>query len=250
MPNRILRDWTDSFRFEKLSAESERMFIRLIMKADDYGRFHAEPRLIKAGCFPLLEDLKTKQIERWINELCEHKLVFCYEVNTRKFLVICNYGQRLKISKAKFPAPAGKEVDWLLTSEDFPEVAGSSRDFRSESDAESDADAVPPDPPWGDVVDLFNQECPSLPRAKLTDSRKSAIRARWSEHKNMEVFRDVFHATEASDHHSGRSGQWDGCNFDWIMGPRNFQKMLDRVNRPNPKQLSTDDWLKEQEKNF
>jgi len=47
MPNRILRDWTDSDRVNSLSAEAERLFIRLIMKADDYGRYlgGAGPRI-------------------------------------------------------------------------------------------------------------------------------------------------------------------------------------------------------------
>ena len=58
MPSRILRDWTDSLRFDGLSAEAERLFTRLIMKADDYGRFHADPRLLRAGCFPLSENLR------------------------------------------------------------------------------------------------------------------------------------------------------------------------------------------------
>jgi hypothetical protein len=56
MPTRILRDYTDSAAFDGLSAEGERLFIRLLMKADDFGRFHANPKLVKALCFPLAED--------------------------------------------------------------------------------------------------------------------------------------------------------------------------------------------------
>ena len=55
MPTRMLRDWTDSLKFDGLSAEAERLFARLLMKADDYGRYHADPRLVRAGCFPLTE---------------------------------------------------------------------------------------------------------------------------------------------------------------------------------------------------
>ena len=39
MPNRILRDYTDSLCFDGIGAEVERLFIRLLTKADDYGRF-------------------------------------------------------------------------------------------------------------------------------------------------------------------------------------------------------------------
>jgi len=122
----MLRDWTDSLKFDGLSAEAERLFVRLIMKADDYGRYHAEPRLLKAGCFPLLETLRTNDLTRWLDELSTRQLVLCYESQGRSLLAIYNFGQRLKESRWKFPPPEGKEPHFLPTSDDFPEVPGSS----------------------------------------------------------------------------------------------------------------------------
>ena len=69
MPNRILRDYTDSLCFDGIGAEVERLFIRLLTKADDYGRFHADPRLVGAACFPLEQDIEPKQITKWLDEL-------------------------------------------------------------------------------------------------------------------------------------------------------------------------------------
>ena len=43
MPNRILRDWTDSERVNALTVQGERFFVRLIMKVDDYGRLYGNP---------------------------------------------------------------------------------------------------------------------------------------------------------------------------------------------------------------
>jgi hypothetical protein len=140
MPNRILRNWTDSMRFENISADAERLFTRLIMQADDYGRFHAEPRLIKAGCFPLQDQIRPNDLTRWLEELSHRQLILRYEVSGRAFLAIINFGQRLKQSRAKFPPPAGKPDDFLPVSADFREVPGSSGKFRPESETETDGE--------------------------------------------------------------------------------------------------------------
>lgn len=145
MPNRILRDWTDSKRFEKISPEAERLFVRLLMKADDYGRYHAEPRLVKAGCFPLLETLRANTVELWIKEVHVSQLVFCYEVSDRAYLAIPRFRQRMKMSKPKFPAPLGEKDDWLPPDpdgNDFRELPGTSRNFPPESETYSETETV------------------------------------------------------------------------------------------------------------
>lgn len=103
MPTRLLRDWTDSARVEHLSAEAERLFVRLIMRADDYGRFHADPRLVSAACLPLVRQVTDERVESWIGEIHAAGLVSVYQANGRKFLEIANFGQRTRAQKSKFP---------------------------------------------------------------------------------------------------------------------------------------------------
>jgi hypothetical protein len=149
MPTRLLRDWTDSLRFDGITAEAERLFLRLIMKADDYGRFHADPRLIKAACFPLLDNLRTPDLVRWLDELSTRQLILRYEAGGRCLLAIVNYGQRLKQSKAKFPPPPDKPEDFLPLSEHFREVPGSSGNIPLEGkgrDTEEEGEAGTPPP--------------------------------------------------------------------------------------------------------
>lgn len=138
MPTRLLRDWTDSLRFDGISAEAERLFVRLLMKADDYGRFHSDPRLVRGACYPLAENLRTNDLSRWLDELSNRQLILRYEVGTRKLLAIPNFGQRLKMSRPKFPAINGMDVDWLPESGDFREVPGSSGKFRPDSETETE----------------------------------------------------------------------------------------------------------------
>ena len=67
MPNRVLRDWTNSERMDELSFEAEIFFMRLIMKADDFGGFYGNTKLLKSHLYPL-KDFSHKKIEKWVLE--------------------------------------------------------------------------------------------------------------------------------------------------------------------------------------
>jgi len=105
MPTRILRDWTDSQRIEQLSPEAERLFIRLIMRADDFGRYHADPRLVTAGCLPLVRQVTVNLVTAWLGDLAKAGLIRLYDVDGRKYLEINKFEQRTRAQKSKFPAP-------------------------------------------------------------------------------------------------------------------------------------------------
>ncbi len=102
MANRILRDWTDSENIDKLSFHAEVFFTRLFMKADDYGCFHANPKLLKAALFPL-KDIRETDISRWTAECSSAGLIALYEVDEKRYMEIINFGQRLRTMNRRFP---------------------------------------------------------------------------------------------------------------------------------------------------
>lgn len=128
MPTRILRDWTDSQRLEKVSAEAERLFVRLIMKADDFGRFHADPRLVSAACLPLVRQMTDKAISSCLKELADADLIDIYSSSGRNYLEIKNFNQRTRSQSSKFPANDGQMTvkclsnDGQVTARDGDEV--------------------------------------------------------------------------------------------------------------------------------
>lgn len=151
MPSRILRDWTDSYRLEKLSAEAERLFVRVIMKADDFGRFHADTRLLKAQCFPLLSALRDTDISRWLAECEKAGLLAVYQAKGRKYLAVVEFKQRARQEESKFPAPDGMASDWLPTFDGQVTVIGQSTasldgDVGADEGACGGADGKPPPP--------------------------------------------------------------------------------------------------------
>ncbi len=109
MPNRIIRD---SARFSEtldaLSAEGERMFWRLTTVADDFGRFHADPRVMLANCFPLKVDTwKSEMVAKWLQELVDVDAVSIYEVSGKRygFFKTWDLHQQRRAAKSKFPDP-------------------------------------------------------------------------------------------------------------------------------------------------
>ena len=105
MPNRILRDYTDSIQVNELSDGAETFFIRLMMKADDYGKFHGNPKLLKANLYPLKDTISEKKIAEWIKECVKNGLIMSYSVNGRDYILIHRFGQRLRRMQSKYPDP-------------------------------------------------------------------------------------------------------------------------------------------------
>lgn len=105
MPTRLLRDWTDSFAVDELDVHAERFFVRLIMVVDDYGRFHADPRMLRSKCFPLKTDIRDSDITRWLAACQKTGMLCCYrDKSKRALLEVCNFKQRSR-TDSKFPAP-------------------------------------------------------------------------------------------------------------------------------------------------
>lgn len=104
MPNRMLRDCTDSDKVNLLSPNAEVLFYRLMMKADDFGCFYGNVRLIKANCFPLkVDSVRDTDISRWMDELQKAGLIVVYTYDEKNYLRVLNFGQRLRSKKSKFP---------------------------------------------------------------------------------------------------------------------------------------------------
>lgn len=140
MPNRMLRDWTDSEKVNGLTVHSERFFVRLIMKVDDYGCFHADSRLLKASLFPLqLDSIREADILRWTTECHKAGLIVLYESNSKKYLQIVDFKQRLDKSNPKYPLPTSGNP--LTNVTEFPAEAKAETKTESKTIRESGASA-------------------------------------------------------------------------------------------------------------
>lgn len=106
MANRVLRDYTASEKINNISYQAEVLFVRIMMKADDYGSFHANIKLLKSQCFPLRTDtVRDADISRWLDELQTSGLIVVYTHAGKQYLRIIDFGQRLRNMRNCFPQP-------------------------------------------------------------------------------------------------------------------------------------------------
>lgn len=146
MPNRILRDWTDSAIIDKLNWHEEVLFTRLIMKADDFGNFYRDSSLVKSLLFPRKDGLRTSDIDRWLQALEAAGIIRCYPAKGDTFLHIVNFGQRLDRTARKFP----KEPDSITDDNHLPQSAANGSEpqpetKRNESEEETKEKARAPE---------------------------------------------------------------------------------------------------------
>lgn len=80
MPDRILRDYTDSEPVTEAGELAESLFIRLIQKADDYGCLEANPKVLRSVLYPLREDIRAADIVKRMQKCAVVGLVSVYEV--------------------------------------------------------------------------------------------------------------------------------------------------------------------------
>jgi hypothetical protein len=106
MPNRILREGLlESPAIDLLDAECERFFVRLMLRADDFGRYHANPAMLANMLFPLRRDIEPKQVAHWLNQCQQAKLLRVYQVDGRDCLEIAKFGGKPRALQSKFPQP-------------------------------------------------------------------------------------------------------------------------------------------------
>ena len=149
MPNRIIRDgWIESVKIDRLNADGERFFIRLCLRADDFGRYHANPMLLKSNLFPLREDVRSADMTRCLAACEAAGLIRCYNAAGGRYLVIEKFDQRTRAQVSKFPPPPDgcRTDDRHLTgtrpADDRQPRTEAETETNAETEAESSSGAV------------------------------------------------------------------------------------------------------------
>lgn len=169
MANRVLRDWTRSEKMDSLSAGAEVFFTRLIMKADDFGSYYANPKLLKADLFPL-RDIDLSEISKWLFECIDAGLIFLYTAEDKEFLRIIDFGQRLRNMRNAFPhPPEGAESD-------SPRIAASRGECPPETETETKQETETETEPTADADGAKKKVDDEIP---FSDG--SPVRSAWNE---------------------------------------------------------------------
>lgn len=82
--------------------------------------------------------------------------------------------------------------------------------------------------PFEQIKQLYHDICVSFPQIRNIDgNRKKAVSARWRMYKDLSVFEELFEIAEASDFLKGNNDRNWSADFDWLMKPTNFAKVLE-----------------------
>lgn len=110
------------------------------------------------------------------------------------------------------------------------------RDLDGDVDSETEAtlptaEASPshcPPCPFKKIMELFHSICVSYPRiVDIDGERKKAVAARWRKYQDISKFEEVFRIAESSSFMKGENGRNWSADFDWMMKPTNFGKILE-----------------------
>jgi len=106
MPSRIIReDMVSDERLCSLNWEAEVFYRRLFNLVDDYGRYAANPRLLRAYLFPLqLDKVRESHMDRLLAQCQEASLVDLYTVHGGKYLQLLDWPITPRAKSSRYPA--------------------------------------------------------------------------------------------------------------------------------------------------
>ena len=113
MGSRVIKDSIKTSRnVNALSDFQFRVWIHLILSADDYGRGSADPELVKCLAFPRRKGITEKQLADALHVLANTGMVNLYEVDGEPYFYFPKWGehQRVRTKVSKFPDPDGENA--------------------------------------------------------------------------------------------------------------------------------------------
>ena len=112
VPGRYFREGLlDSARVKDAGEKAENLFVRLMLVADDFGRFDGRVDVIWRKCWPAGGPTGTdpaQQLEDVLERLAtltRHDLAVSYVVDGKPYIYLPRFKQRTRATKSKYPDP-------------------------------------------------------------------------------------------------------------------------------------------------
>ena len=170
------------------------LFDRLIVTVDDYGRFEADPQLVRASCYPrLLDRVSTKQVSDWLDSLARVGLIRFYTAGdeSTRYGALCKWDnhQRIRNQQSKYPAPPTSNL--LSIDRDSRRIAADcglnpnpNPNPNLESELESERESPAPSADGLALARILqsglSKRFPRLAASKLAGAKLDAHLTRWA----------------------------------------------------------------------
>lgn len=112
MPSRYIRDGLlDSERLARAGELAEVLFVRLMLVADDYGRFDGRITVMCRKCWPIGDESTPSELDiiDRLAALDREGLIRAYEVDGKPYILIPRFRQRTRAQRSKYPDPPSPE---------------------------------------------------------------------------------------------------------------------------------------------
>ena len=184
--------------------------------------------------------LTVKQVRRALDNLQSTEEVIVEPTNKYTKVTVQNYSKYQDKGKQKTVYKADKQCD----TEETNNEQGKQRANKGQTKGKQRATTKPLEQLkplnnniYSQLQNSYNDICTSLSKCiAITDKRKQMIDARLKDY-TVEDFEKVFKLAQASDFLSGRNGKWNSCNFDWLIRPNNFVKVIEGTYNKNNKKI-------------
>ena len=213
VPNRILREAIlGSEKMAALNWQEEVFYRRLMSIVDDYGRYEANPQLLRARCYPLQTDaVRAADITRWMAACQKSGLILCYEVSGKRYLELTNFQQQQR-SASKYPP-----CNHLLSNEHLGVSV-----FGVVSEGVKSA---PPD--------LFDSFWKAYPKKKAKDDAKKAFDERKPDKALLDLMLSAIAVQSKSDDWLKDAGKFIPYPATWLNDGR-WQDEATAISTPKP----------------
>lgn len=267
MPNRILREGIlTSARMARLGWPEEVFYRRLMSVVDDFGRYYADPGMLRAACYPRqLNKVSDADVGKWLRACADADLVSVYPAEDgERYLEVRDFKQQVRAKESKFP-----QMRSVCVADAMQTLANARLDVSVSVgvDVESNLPVAParqadrqpslalveshepqgiPDCPHQDVLRLWAEVLPAMPQHKpelWAGSRADHLRARWREtaaakgwatkDDGLAYLRKLFVYVGQSRFLTGRApARRDGkppfvIELEWLVLPGNWAKVIE-----------------------
>jgi hypothetical protein len=186
MPQRFLRPGiTTSKRWNRCDYFSQTFYMRVLTLVDDYGRYDADPELLRSHAFPFGDPegnpVHLQTIVSGLQTLVNKELILIYQIDGKEYLQLLRWKENAR-SNSKYPEPPKKDVCKQLQTIDNKCLSPSSSSSPSPSSS------------------------PAYVRTQLQADGEAALPT-WAEVKTEAEMRSVPEASAKSffDHHQNNS---------------------------------------------
>lgn len=213
MPTRFIKESCRSSKnLDRVTDFEERLFWRLITTADDFGRFLADPELVRSACFPRRERLPLQKLVDALAGLQRNHLITLYSVKDRQYGQFCTFEEhqgKPRSRKSKYPAilDASLHADASTCTQMLADVTGHP-DTDTDTDSKTNPNSSSLHSSLSSSDSEFEQFWVAYPRK--VGGKKAALKA-WGKAKDRPPLPEIVAVIERAK----QTEQWkkDGGRF-------------------------------------